>query len=185
MTRKPPWYTLVRSREPLEQGDILEDCPVFTPDLGSLDVRRRRPSQDHQTSQLLSGTLDFFDVVVLSQSCDLLDGDIEQVILCPIWTREEMIAAGLKKDSIDAIRKGYRPQYHMLEACTLKPREREINIVKFNAAFTLPLEFVRGVASRHGSRARLNSPYREHLSQAFARYLMRVGLPQDIDLKRS
>jgi len=23
-------------------------------------------------------------------------------------------------------------------------------------------------------------PYREHLSQAFARYFMRVGLPQDI-----
>ena len=27
---------------------------------------------------------------------------------------------------------------------------------------------------------RLLSPYREHLSQAFARYFMRVGLPQNI-----
>lgn len=27
---------------------------------------------------------------------------------------------------------------------------------------------------------RLLPPYREHLSQAFARYFMRVGLPQDL-----
>jgi hypothetical protein len=31
-----------------------------------------------------------------------------------------------------------------------------------------------------GRRLRLLPPYREHLSQAFARFFMRVGLPVDI-----
>jgi hypothetical protein len=39
---------------------------------------------------------------------------------------------------------------------------------------------MRQRAVRAGDRLRLLPPYREHLSQAFARYFMRVGLPQDI-----
>ncbi len=31
-----------------------------------------------------------------------------------------------------------------------------------------------------GARVRLLSPYKEHLSQAFARYFMRVGLPRPL-----
>jgi len=33
-----------------------------------------------------------------------------------------------------------------------------------------------------GKRLRLCPPYREHLAQAFARFFMRVGLPQDVQL---
>ncbi len=46
--------------------------------------------------------------------------------------------------------------------------------------YTLPLTFVRERAARTGEGLRLLPPYREHLSQAFARYCMRGGLPQDI-----
>ncbi len=57
---------------------------------------------------------------------------------------------------------------------------RELRIVNFRRVYSLPLTFVRQVAARRGRRLRLLRPYREHLSQAFARYFMRVGLPQDI-----
>ena len=36
------------------------------------------------------------------------------------------------------------------------------------------------IAERGTKRLRLLPPYREHLSQAFARFFMRVGLPVDI-----
>jgi hypothetical protein len=39
---------------------------------------------------------------------------------------------------------------------------------------------VREFAHQMGDRLRLLPPYREHLSQAFARLFMRVGLPADI-----
>lgn len=46
--------------------------------------------------------------------------------------------------------------------------------------FALPVELVRAFAAGAGDRPRLRPPYREHLSQAFARLFMRVGLPADI-----
>jgi hypothetical protein len=38
------------------------------------------------------------------------------------------------------------------------------------------------LSKRNGKRLRLLPPYREHLSQAFARFFMRIGLPVHIDL---
>jgi hypothetical protein len=52
--------------------------------------------------------------------------------------------------------------------------------VDFRRVFSLPLGFMRGLATAQGNRLRLLPPYREHLSQSFARFFMRVGLPEDI-----
>ncbi len=52
----------------------------------------------------------------------------------------------------------------------------------FHDIFTLPREFLEGFLSRLSApRLRLLPPYREHLSQAFARFFMRVGLPQSLE----
>ena len=55
------------------------------------------------------------------------------------------------------------------------------SVVDFHRIYTRPKDFIRDVASATDRRVRVLSPYREHLSQAFARYFMRVGLPVDID----
>jgi len=57
-----------------------------------------------------------------------------------------------------------------------------IRIVDFGRIFSLPKAFVHQFAAKQGKRLRLSPPYREHLSQSFARFFMRVGLPQDIEL---
>jgi hypothetical protein len=62
----------------------------------------------------------------------------------------------------------------------LRDNTRELRIVDFRRVYSLPLTFLRSRAGRTGERLRLLPPYREHMSQAFARYFMRVGLPQDI-----
>jgi len=60
--------------------------------------------------------------------------------------------------------------------------EFEHRIVDFHDVFTVPREFLESLLGVRGrDRPRLLSPYREHLSQAFARYFMRVGLPVPID----
>ena len=60
--------------------------------------------------------------------------------------------------------------------------ERDVRIIDFRRVYSLPLAFARQVAARcGGERLCLLPPYREHLSQAFARYFMRESeLPQDI-----
>ena len=43
------------------------------------------------------------------------------------------------------------------------------------------MSYLKAFTITQAHRLRLLPPYREHLSQAFARYFMRVGLPVDID----
>jgi hypothetical protein len=56
-------------------------------------------------------------------------------------------------------------------------------IVDFHEVFSIPLDFLQAwIRSKNTNRLRLLPPYREHLSQAFARFFMRVGLPNDINI---
>ena len=79
----------------------------------------------------------------------------------------------------DDLQQGNLPAYHVLSECTLPTAEREVSIVDFRRIYPLPIDFVRRHAAS-APRMRLLPPYRKHLSQAFARYFMRVGLPVDI-----
>jgi hypothetical protein len=53
-------------------------------------------------------------------------------------------------------------------------------VVDFRNVYGIHINNLKIIAKNLGDRVRLNPPYREHLSQAFARYFMRVGLPQDL-----
>jgi hypothetical protein len=56
-----------------------------------------------------------------------------------------------------------------------------LRLVDFHEVFSLPRDFLESWLKKEGQpRLRLCPPYREHLSQAFARFFMRVGLPTDI-----
>jgi hypothetical protein len=169
------WYELVDGDE-LMQGDIVEGCPVFRP---PADLPLPLPAQF---------TLDAGeqDVVVLSQSCDIVKeqkSDVWQVILCPLWDLSKAADANdfLKStNGKNACRRGDMPGYHMIARCDHGQWGREARIISFREIITLPLGFFRKVVVSKGSRARLRTPYREHLGQAFARYFMRVGLPSNI-----
>jgi len=48
------------------------------------------------------------------------------------------------------------------------------------AGYHVSIDFLIDLIKKKDKRLRLLPPYREHLSQAFARFFMRVGLPVDI-----
>lgn len=57
----------------------------------------------------------------------------------------------------------------------------ELRVVDFHQLYTVPREILERLLRERGTpRLRLRPPYLEHLSQAFARFFMRVGLPQPI-----
>jgi len=57
----------------------------------------------------------------------------------------------------------------------------EHRIVDFHYVYTVPRAFLDDlIAERGAKRLTLLPPYREHLSQSFARYFMRVGLPENV-----
>ena len=170
-----PWYEVVEGGE-IEQGDLLNACPVLVP---VPELSFPLPSD------MIVADQETFDVVVMTQSCDLVNDKTKEIILCPHW---DLLEAGkvetalAQKDAQRQILKGYRYRYAMLAASTHSDAPMGVRIVDFGRIFTLPTTFVRLFAEKQGKRLRLCPPYREHLSQSFARFFMRVGLPQDIDL---
>lgn len=167
------WYELVESGT-LEQGDLLFQCPV------SVLVSQSLPTSPEQPVQVDLQTL---DVIVMTQSCDLENGKIPDVVLCAHWEVEEAKRQGLplsKKEALSEVQKGRRPRYTLLNRAEILPLN--LRVVDCGRVFCLPFSYVQALAVSQGPRLRLRSPYREHLSQAFARFFMRVGLPQDIQL---
>jgi hypothetical protein len=81
----------------------------------------------------------------------------------------------------DDIADGYVWNQAFLDQFSHPDLATEIRVVEFHEIFTLPRSFLETLlAQRQTRRLRLLPPYREHLSQAFARFFMRVGLPQPI-----
>jgi hypothetical protein len=170
-----PWFG-VTSGDDIEQGDILEGCPVFAPpdDLGF------KPTEEPITATF-SWTAQ--DVIVMTQSCDLVKGrdkGVNDVLLCQVWNRSELTGHLAKVEGLEDARKGRLPACHMLAASKLSGFERDVRIVDFRKIYSLPVAFVRNRAAM-AERLRLLPPYREQLSQSFARFFMRVGLPIDIE----
>lgn len=172
---KYPWFGIVEGDE-IEQGDIFEDCPIFLPPQ-DLKVSDTQPQRDVPFSWLKR------DVIVISQSCDLVKDreKIQDLLLCAVWKSSDLAKDShlAKPSAMEDLRKGRYPAFHMLAASNLPGFEREVRIVDFRKIHTLPLPYTRATAALT-KHLRLLPPYREHLSQSFARFFMRVGLPIDI-----
>ena len=171
---KFPWYEVVDNSEPILQGDFYSSCPVFIPSAegNSISEEATVPIEVMQ-----------YDVIVMSQSCDLLQKKIDLVLVCPVWNLNEF---ELKNDFIkskkgkETLRQGNIPGYHLLNKCEFDDFEREYTVVDFRETYSLPFSLLKDIAKNQQKRLRLLPPYREHLSQAYARFFMRVGLPIDI-----
>lgn len=155
----------------LQQGDYLTDCavPIFIdPTVGP---------------QARDVPVDVFDLIVLTQSCDLEHEKVRLVAMCPIYAIakfEERNPDFQKKGRWDEVRKGRVEGLHMLGSPTTPGNNREALVVDFREIYSLPFEYLTKHATELGPRWRLKPPYLEHFSQAFARFFMRVGLPSSI-----
>lgn len=169
------WYQLINDGS-LFQGDILFKFPVI---------------EQKDDLQLLEETDDVeiyiknYDVIIMTQSCDIENDKLKDVILCPHWdiNQAHEMDNSLKRTDLDAIKKGKFYRYLMLNKSELDEFPMGIRIVDFGRVFNVSKSFVSSYASKQTPRLRLLPPYREHLAQGFARFFMRVGLPQNIELE--
>jgi len=166
-TAQYPWYAEVLNNS-LEQGDVLKDClEPLPPSIGG-------PIQVDKTPA--------HNVVVLTQSCDLARDGVPLVMVCPVYTFSTWVKVqkGSTKDNWQKLKNGALVHHHLLNRCTVAGLEEEHLVTDFRQAFSIPWSYARELATQP-SRVRLLPPYREQLSQAFARCYMRVGLPSEVD----
>jgi len=161
-----------QSGSDLAQGDLLPDCAVamvganFEPAVGELTM-----------------VTDVRDLIVITQSCDLAGSKAQFAALCPIHRLDdfERVNPDFKKGGRwELVRKGRVEGLHLLGSPEDPQNNRLALVVNFREIYSLPVAYLANHAARHGDRWRLQSPFLEHFSQAFARFFMRVGLPVQI-----
>jgi len=129
-----------------------------------------------------------YDIVIISQSCDLEQNKLDIVLVCPYISLQvffELLPQNeqttkAKRKHFDKLKQGLQPNYHLLN----KGEEfgiAEHLVVDFRNVYGVHLDFLKEHVKETDVRIRLLPPYREHLSQGFARFFMRVGLPQSVD----
>lgn len=119
----------------------------------------------------------------MTQSCDLENGKVDFVALCPIYALVEFEQANhsfTQKGAWEKVRKGRVEGLYLLGSPREPSNNREALVVDFREIYSLPFSFLSRHAEQQSERWRLKSPYLEHFSQAFARFFMRVGLPSAI-----
>jgi hypothetical protein len=191
MMTNEPWYEVVNANAQLAQGDIILDCPVLGWGSGLLEYETE---SEPEALEYLSEAY-MVDAIVMTQGCDLENRKVDNVIICShlsinqyreSW--EQIMKTTTQTPTPKAwgkhcenIKNGYVWNLTMLNSSIVGQLKLDHRIVDFHDVYTLPLTFLETLLQNRGQpRLRLCPPYREHLSQAFARFFMRVGLPTGI-----
>lgn len=175
------WYELLHNDGSITQGDIISNCPI--PFFGS-SVYEAILKEGDITDVDEPIDVKVSDVIILSQACDILNEKIDSIIVSPVWPLLELIDVETYYKSSKAresLRQGKEPAYHLINESRFPSYSIPFSIVEFHRIYSLPKTYLLAIIIKQENRIRLLPPYREHLSQAFARYFMRVGLPIDID----
>ena len=161
----------------IEQGDILFDCPYY-------DVLSDGINEEIQTKVVE------YNVVIVTQSCDIVNNKVDKIFVAP-WTyiseviskRSEFLKRPMstkeKKSLFKHLANGVMPSHHILDK-DIEKGLSDYPMIDFSNAFTISQKTLKSTIAKRGYVIRLISPYKEHLSQAFARFFMRVGLPSSL-----
>lgn len=171
------WYEEIKNSSEIEQGDLIPDCPILIPPANI------KVGEEYEIDVIN------IDSIILTQSCDLKNNKIQIVLVCPYISLKKYIenlpddqkGKNVKKN-IENLKKGYLPGYHLLNKSE-NNNLLDYIVVDFRNVYGIHIESLNAIVEQKSIRNRLLPPYREHLSQAFARFFMRVGLPQDIKLE--
>jgi len=189
------WYETITPDDSLTQGDIILDCPILRWDEeSSLHISGR------DDSEVLKNAISVIsvDVIVMTQACDLEHGKVSNVVLCPHFplssykTEWEKICRDRGQNPstkswrnfCEDIKNGYVWNLSLLNSEDGNPLSMVVRVVDFHEIYTVPRLLLDNIIqNRKKPRLRLKPPYREHLSQAFAHYFMRVSLPISIHVE--
>ena len=85
------WYEVVQGSE-LQQGDIIE----------GVDIYIALPHQEGQ-EELVPSLVETHNVIILTQSCDIVKEACQNIVVCPVWT------VGDAKEAVSAFSQWERP----------------------------------------------------------------------------
>jgi hypothetical protein len=160
-------YRLPAPEEPLDQGDIIQGCPLVI-------VESYDPAHPDRIPVTGSPTR----IIVLTQACDLANQKARSVVVAAVLDAEGLVAQGLLKatDVKGPIRAGRVFGWYFL------PKSAELGlpemIVDLRQLHTVRTDLLLHLCQRGQRQARVQPLYREHLAKHMADTYSRIGLPQ-------
>ncbi|MBW2975205.1 hypothetical protein KY366_05800 [Candidatus Woesearchaeota archaeon] len=179
-------YEKTENKSQITQGDIFQKFEYI-----------KWATEDGDDIKVDSIEIPFF--VVLTQCCDLeqdfkdrnklenekRDKYIQSVLVCPAYIADQVRAGNHLKGlgfitetynskRWDIIKNNDNTRYHFLE----RNKELQLSdlVIDFKQYYTIPTDILYGIYKKHYVGA-LKPLFREKLSQRFAFYLSRIGLP--------
>ncbi len=181
------------STTPIYRRAPVGDCLCHGEVLSGL-VRFRRDPAKIEEPELSVLRVEYPYVLVLSQSCDLLQDfngrrddkpQLPEVLFCHVPTADDLRKACGGSDIWKRIKQNKDERYHFLEKIapehdSCKEGVPELS-VDFKRYFTLPTDEVYRLLELQSAmrRAVLCTPFLEHLSSRFAYFLGRIALPRE------
>lgn len=154
------WYEAFS--EPMQQGDVFFDFPLLSITYDG-DGEEPGLARAKQT------------VVVLTQSCDIPKAAQTELLMASVFDFEAL------RESHDRFRssdfKSGLSRGTVISEFAIPPHPQNGNqylVASFRKLHVIPKKYVE---ANIASAARLRSPYKEYFAQAYARFVMRVGLP--------
>jgi hypothetical protein len=156
--------------EPIDQGDIIDACPLVTLDTADPSVVDVLPVR-HSLERVL----------VLTQTCDLAQLRATRVVVAVAHEAQRLVDQGLLKpaDVRGPIRGGRVFGWYFLPKCAESGLPE--SIVDLRQLHTVALDLLVALSRRGQRRVRLQPLYREHLAKHFADTYSRIGLPEPYD----
>src|SRR5271157_2157110 len=152
---------------PIDQGDIVDQCPLTFLTEYDMDLPGQGEIECVPTR-----------VLVLTQTCDLAHRKITALTAAIVHEAQFIVDQGLLKpaDVRGPVRAARVYGWYFLPADS----DLGLNemIVDLRQLHTVRLDLLFALSQRGHRRARLLSPYREHLAKHFADTFSRIGLPR-------
>jgi hypothetical protein len=175
------WYSLVNAGKPpivIMQGDLLENFPVL-----ALDLEDEKSSLSYmKLGEDPPLTINYKDLIVLSQSCDLArPKPDDRVIICPRYDFS-LISKQKSENSNNywgKLKKNRIIGEYLLNKCEISNHETDYQVVNFREVYSVEYLSIQEHLEESDEYIRLNSPFREHLSQSFGLLFSRIGLPSE------
>lgn len=160
-------YRRPEDHESVDEVDIVENCPLLF--VTGFDLATTQPpTVDYALAR----------VVVVTQTCDLAQGKVTQVVVAPAYDAEHVVAERkLKASDIKGpVRAGRVFGWYFL------PANDDFGlpeiIVDLRQLYTVPLDLLEELCRRGERLARIQPLFRGHLGKHLAETYSRIGLPE-------
>lgn len=133
MIAEYPWYRTVEKGQPPEQGDFVYSCPIIVP-----------PATIEEYKQVEADVITY-DVLIMSQSCDLANKKIDLVLVCPVWPLraiENSVPHFRKSSGKEDLRRGHLHAFHLLNKSEIDKFTEDFLVVDFRNVYGVHYDFL-------------------------------------------